>query len=71
MANLSCTLGKLGKHEEAEAMEREVLAARQEVLGPRHPDTLGAMNNLAITLGRLGKRAEAEAMEREVLAAEG
>ena len=65
MANLAITLGELGKHAEAEAMEREVLAARREVLGPRHPDTLATMGNLADTLRALGKHAEAEAIERE------
>jgi hypothetical protein len=56
-----------GEYAEAEAMEREVLAARREVQGPRHPDTLTTMGNLAVTLCALGKHAEAEAMEREVL----
>ena len=69
MSNLAVTLGKLSKHAEAEAMGREVLAARREVLGPRHPDTLTTMNNLASTLYELGKHAEAEAMVREVLTA--
>ena len=40
-------------------MEREVLAARREVQGARHPDPLLAM------LRELGKHAEAEAVVRE------
>ena len=47
-----------------------MLAAKRELLGPRHPDTLATMNNLASTLRELGKPAEVEAMQREVLAAE-
>ena len=58
-----------GEYAEAAAMQREVLAAEREVLGPRHPRTLTTMGNLASTLRELGKPAEAEAMEREVLAA--
>ena len=50
-------------------MQREVLAAEREVLGPRHPGTLTTMGNLASTLGAQGKHAEAEAMRREGLAA--
>ena len=51
-------------------MEREVLAARCEVLGPRHPDTL-TTGNLAARLYEQGKHVEAVAMQREVLAARG
>ena len=69
MGNLAFTLRKLGKHAEAEAMFRELLAAEREVHGPRHPHTLTAMGNLALTLRKLGKHAEAEAMLREALAA--
>ena len=50
-------------------MDREVLEAQRDVLGPRHPDTLSTMHNLAITLKDQGRHADAEAMEREVLEA--
>ena len=66
MGNLARMLFARGKHEEAEAMEREVLAARREVQGARHPDTLTTMGNLARMLFARGKHEEAEAMEREV-----
>ena len=56
-------LRRQGRHTEAEAMNREVLEARRDVLGPRHPDTLTTMNNLAITLAEQGRHAEAEAMD--------
>ena len=72
MGNLGVTLGWLGKHAEAEPMQREVLEAQHELHQdePRHPATLTAMNNLAGTLGWLDKHAEAEPMLREVLAAQ-
>ena len=43
---------------EAEAMEREVLAALREVLGARHPRTLAAMNNLATPCGIRARRSQ-------------
>ena len=68
--SLASTLREQGRHAETEAMEREVLEAEREVLGPRHPETLETMSNLASTLAEQGKRAEAEAMQREVLEAQ-
>ena len=56
------------EYAEAEAMQREALAARQEVQGLRHPDTLATTADLAVTLYRQRKHAEAEAMHQEVLA---
>ena len=52
-----------------EGLRPEALAARREVLGPRHRHTLAAMGSLALTLRKQGKKAEAEALKREVLAA--
>jgi len=54
--------------EEAEKIEREVLAVRKRVLGAEHPDTLTAAGNLAASLSDQGKYDEAEKIEREVLA---
>eukprot|EP00439_Symbiodinium_sp_Y106_P003150 s1780_g1.t1 len=50
-------------------MEQEVLAARTEALGARHPDTLATQGSMAVTLKDLGKFEEALQMEQEVLAA--
>jgi hypothetical protein len=36
-----------GKHDEAEKMQREVLAVTKRVLGAEHPDTLRTASNLA------------------------
>ncbi len=59
-----------GKHAEAEAEHRTVLAIRERVLGPEHPDTLASRNNLAAALDSQGKYAEAEAENRARIAIE-
>merc|ERR1712087_59561 len=41
--------------ESAEPLCRELVAGRKKKLGPRHPDTLEAVNNLALLLHQLGK----------------
>ena len=38
--NLAQSLSCQGKYDEAEKMQREVLAVKQRVLGAEHPDTL-------------------------------
>jgi tetratricopeptide (TPR) repeat protein len=60
-------LAHQGKHAEAEAEHRAVLAIRERVLGPEHPDTLKIRNNLANALYAQDKNAEAEAEHRAVL----
>ena len=66
--NLAVSCGDQGKHAEAEALQREVLAVQKRVLGDEHPDTLDTACNLAISCSDQGKYAEAEALQREVLA---
>ncbi|KAI4152241.1 MAG: hypothetical protein LQ340_003034 [Diploschistes diacapsis] len=56
-----------GKYEEAEAMYRRALEAREKVLGPEHPDTLTSANNLGSVLESQGKYEKAEAMYRRDL----
>jgi hypothetical protein len=58
--NLAASLSRQGKYDEAEKMEREVLAVSKRVLGAEHPDTLTAAGNLAACLKRQGKYPEAE-----------
>ena len=41
-----------GKHAEADALYREVLAMQKRVLGDEHPDTLRTVRNLPNTLDR-------------------
>ena len=50
MGNLAYDLERQGKHQEAEDLLRQTLAARQRVLGNGHPDTLKAMDGLAAFL---------------------
>lgn len=38
--NLGSVLSRLGKYEEAEAMQRRALEGREKALGAEHPDTL-------------------------------
>ncbi|KAG9383208.1 kinesin light chain [Pyrenophora tritici-repentis] len=52
MSNLALVLDKQGKYEEAEAMNRQTLARRENVLGPEHPDTLTSVYYLAHLLAK-------------------
>ncbi|KAG8854496.1 hypothetical protein FRB91_003453, partial [Serendipita sp. 411] len=68
MYNLAWILLSCGRLEEAERMQREVLALQNEILGQHHPNTIAAMHDLASTLKSRGQLEEAERMQREVLA---
>jgi hypothetical protein len=57
-----------GFHAAAEAESREVLAAQLRVLGPDHPDTLGARNLIALQMAARGAHAEAEVEFQDILA---
>jgi len=57
-----------GRYEEAMLLDLETLMARQQVLGPEHPDTLRSRNVLAIDYTNLGRYDEALALELETLA---
>ena len=48
-------------------MHREVLEARREGLGPRHPNTLLAMSHTGLLLTKLGRWDEAVALLRSAL----
>jgi Flp pilus assembly protein TadD len=67
MSNLAGVLASQGKYDEAEAMNRQTLAWRKEVLGHEHPNTLTSMSNLARVLDNQGRYDEAEAMNRQEL----
>ena len=60
--NLADSLSRQGKYDEAEKMQREVLAVKQRVLGAEHPDTLTTADNLAQSLSGQRKYDEAETM---------
>ena len=51
-------------------MEQEVVAARREVLGDRHPHTLTSISNLAALLYQKGELGQAEELYREALKAQ-
>ncbi|KAH8729996.1 Tetratricopeptide repeat-domain-containing protein [Ilyonectria robusta] len=64
---LMLDLVKQGKYGEAEKMGWEILARRQNALGPKHPDTLTSMSNLAVVLKKQERYPEAEQMARRTL----
>jgi len=47
--NLAVSLWHQEKHDEAEKMQREVLAVQQQVRGAEHADTLTTAGNLAVS----------------------
>jgi hypothetical protein len=50
MSNLVSTYQGLGRLDEAEGLEAQVLEAHRQLRGPEYPDTVTCMNNLAFTL---------------------
>jgi Tfp pilus assembly protein PilF len=56
-----------GNYAGAESLYRQALAAREKVLGKRHPDTAESYNNLALNLDDQGRHREAEVLLRRVL----
>jgi hypothetical protein len=59
-SNLVISLKPQGKYDEAEKMQREVLAVEKRVLGAEHPSTLSTASNLVVSLSRQEKYGEAE-----------
>ncbi|AIA02251.1 tetratricopeptide repeat protein [Streptomyces noursei] len=59
-------LTRAGRHFEAQEILGEVLAGRERLLGPDHPDTLGCRHHLVVGLGRLGRLEECRTTAREV-----
>ncbi|OAL38089.1 hypothetical protein AYO20_02541 [Fonsecaea nubica] len=68
LARMALVLPYRGKYEEAEAINRRVLAGREKELGVDHPSTLTSVHHLALVLQDRGKYEEAEAMIRRALA---
>ncbi|EAU30103.1 predicted protein [Aspergillus terreus NIH2624] len=56
-----------GAYEEAKAMHRQALEAREKVLGREHPSTLISVSNLGNVLFSQGKYEEAETIHRQAL----
>ncbi len=70
-AEMRATLGKvylqLAEYEKAEAMLREALALKRQLLGAEHAETAIAMSDLGRALITRGKRDEGENLLREAL----
>jgi tetratricopeptide (TPR) repeat protein len=57
------------RYDKAEGLYKEVLAVREKVLGPEHPDTLDSLEKLAILYRRVGPDKLALPLLRRVLSA--
>ena len=66
MGNLANTYSDLGRHDEALALQEEVLAAYRAVFPPDHPKVLRVMGNLANTYSDLGRHEEAQVLRDEI-----
>ncbi|KAH8194219.1 hypothetical protein TruAng_011616 [Truncatella angustata] len=66
-ANPALSAQEIGRWEEAEKLEVEVMETRKQKLGADHPDTLTSMANLASTFWNQGRWEEAEKLEVEVM----
>ena len=58
-SNLAIVLAAVGEYAEARALHEEVLAAREQALGPDHPNVGHTINNLAIVRASVGEVVEA------------
>jgi hypothetical protein len=67
MGNLANALRRQGDYAGARDLDEQVLEARTRVLGPEHPDTLGAMSDLAGALSGQGDLAGARDLYEQVL----
>jgi tetratricopeptide (TPR) repeat protein len=68
-ANLAAALWRAGFPNEATAFQESVLADRERVLGPVHPETTMARANMALFHGQTGNSPDAIPMLREAIAA--
>ena len=59
MGQLSGAYATLGRHDEAIALDRQVVEAKSKVLGPANPGTLTTLHNLAVHLVDAGRDEEA------------
>ena len=53
MGNLALTYESLGKYEDAEKLQTQVLDVTNRLLGEEHPDTITARSNLSATYNSL------------------
>ena len=62
LTNLAITYEKLGRHEEALRLKRDVYSGTSKLCGAEHRKTLQAANNYGTSFARLGRYAEAKAL---------
>ena len=67
--NVAVLTFRVGEYGLGESLCRRALAARERVLGPEHPDTLGSVSNLAYLLRMKGDYGRAEPLYERALAA--
>ena len=66
LTNLALTYEKLGRHEEALRLKRDVYSGTSKLCGTEHRKTLQAANNYGTSFARLGRYAEAKALFRKI-----
>lgn len=67
MSELSWTIQREGRSNDAEKFFRETLEGQRRVLGPENSDTLRTMGGLAWVLQEEGRYTEAESLQRQML----
>ena len=67
IASYAQTIHKLGRHQYATVLKRQVLKSREKALGIRHRATLESLNALGADLTSLGQYREAEEIHRREL----
>ncbi|MEV5605786.1 tetratricopeptide repeat protein, partial [Streptomyces sp. NPDC052299] len=67
-ASLAISYSNAGRTTEATTLQEGVLADREQLLGPDHPDTVNARHNLAIFYTDAGRTTEATTLQEGVLA---
>ena len=67
LAKVAIYLGQSGNYGAARELQLHIVANREQVLGPEHPDTLAARSNLADWIGQSGEEARARDLHAELL----
>jgi CHAT domain-containing protein/tetratricopeptide (TPR) repeat protein len=68
LTDKAIALSQAGKYAEAIPLAQQVLAIREKVLGPDHPEVATVLNSFAILYEKEGRYAEAEALYKRALA---
>jgi tetratricopeptide (TPR) repeat protein len=68
LTNNAIALYQVGKYAEAIPVAQQVLAIREKVLGPDHPDVAAVLNSIGLNYDKAGRYAEAELLYKRALA---